>query len=241
MTLSRASRRPTRRRRPGVGVAAAALLSLTAVSGCGSHLTPGVAATINGDTISQDSVDSVVEAACAYTAASAQTGAAPQPPISLANLRSTITQSLIQFEVTDDAATQMGLSVSPAVIATGATQQPIPAGLDDTDADVIKGFFADFAKSSAQIQLIGAHLADPSITTYEQVTLDKSAQGKKYVTTYAADQDVTVNPAYGSWNGSAVAGGSGSLSDPVSDSAKASAAGAADGANTSSLPSSQVC
>lgn len=222
-------------------MAAAVLLSLTAVSGCGSHLSPGMAATINGDTISQDSVDSVVEAACAYTAASAQPGAAPQPPLSLANLRSTITQSLIQFAVTDDAATQLGLSVSQAAIATGAAQQPIPSGLDGTDADVIKGFFQDFAKSSAQIQLIGAHLADPSITTYEQVQLDKAAQGKKYVMAYAADQEVTVNPAYGNWTGSGVAGGSGSLSDPVSDSAKASAGGAADGANTSSLPSSQVC
>ncbi|MBA2559326.1 MAG: SurA N-terminal domain-containing protein [Propionibacteriales bacterium] len=225
-----------------VGALLAVALGLSAVSGCGTRLTPGVAATINETTISQDRVDSVVQAACEYTAANAAAGGQAGAPVSLANLRSTITQALIQFAVTDEAATAMGLSVSEAAISAGAEQNTIPESLDDDADHTLKGFFEEFARSSAQGQLIGAHLSDPSITTFDEVTADKSAQASSYLKTFVAKQDITVNPAYGRWTGSAVVGGSGSLSDPVSDIAKASQAAASDPqASTSDLPASQVC
>lgn len=230
-----------RRSRLAVGIAVC-LLGLSAVSGCGTQFTPGVAASINGEPISQGHVDSVVQAACAYTAASTAASGQTVAPRSLANLRSSITQALVQFSLTDRVASGMHLTVSQAAVDAAASQSQVPPGVSTTDTATLKGFFQDFAKSSVELKLIGAHLADPSVTTIAQVKQDMSAQANKYLTSYAARQDVTVNPAYGRWNGSAVIGGSGSLSDPVSPVAKAGQAAATNAqADTSALPASQVC
>jgi hypothetical protein len=239
VTASR-GRRGGRTSRAAVAVVLA-LLGLSALSGCSSHLTPGVAATIDGDSISQGRVDSIVKAACAYTAASASDSQAP-PRVSLANLRSAITGALVQFAVIDRAASDMKVSVDQATIAQAASQNTIPPGLKPVDRDALKGFFYDLGKSTEQTQVIGAHLSDPTITSSRQVHGDTSKQANKYLATYATKQEVRVNPAYGTWNGKSVVGGSGSLSDPVSDLAKASETAASNSqANTSSLPSSQVC
>jgi hypothetical protein len=216
-------------------------MGLSALSGCSTHLSPGVAATINGEAIQQDQVDSVVHAACAYTAATAGSDRAPTP-ISLANLRATITAALVQFAVIDRAATAMKLTVDQATIVENASQNSIPPGLSKADTTALKGFFDAIGKSTAQTQLIGAHLADPSVTSMSQVKNDNTQQASTYLSTYVGKQDVRINPAYGRWNGKTVVGGSGSLSDPVSASAKASQIAASDSqANTSALPSSQVC
>ncbi len=241
MSTSRRAARSARRPRLPAS-AAMALLLVGALSGCGTHLSPGAAATINGDAISQNHVDEVVLAACAYTAANAQAGGQPAGETSLANLRATITQALVQFDLADRAAAAMKLNVTAAEVSAAAAQNQLPSGLSDTDADVLRGFFQDFSRSSDQVKLIGAHLTDPSITTMQQVTTDKSAAATTYLETYASKQDVTVNPAYGVWTGSAVKGTSGSLSDPVSDVAVAGEAAASDPqADASALPASQVC
>ena len=88
MTASRSRRRGHKQRTAAVVVLA--LMGLSALSGCSTNLTPGVAATIDGQAIQQDQIDSVVHAACAYTAATAGSQRAPAQ-VSLANLRATIT------------------------------------------------------------------------------------------------------------------------------------------------------
>jgi hypothetical protein len=236
---ARTGRRAGRAQRTA-GVLIVALVGLGVLSSCSTNLTPGVAATIDDATISQNHVDSVVTAACAYTAAnsSAQT----PTPISLANLRSAITGALVQFSVIDSAARAMKLTASPAAIENIASQSQIPPGLNAADKKALEGFFYDVGKSTAQTQLIGAHLADPSVTDSAQVKGDNSKQATKYLTSYVRTRDIRVNPAYGRWNGSAVVGGSGSLSAPVSTLAKDSETAASNSqANTSALPSVQVC
>jgi hypothetical protein len=218
-----------------------ALIGLGAVSGCSTNLSPGVAATIDGQSIQQSRVDSVVHAACSYTAATASGSQAPAP-ISLANLRATIMAALIQFAVIDRVASTMRLSVDQATINQNASQNSIPPGLSKSDSSALKGFFYQIGKSTAQTQLIGAHLVDPSVTTMSQVNNDDTKQATAYLTKYITKQDIRVNPAYGRWNGSTVIGGSGSLSEPVSTIAKDSQIAAASSqANTSDLPASQVC
>lgn len=218
-----------------------AMLGLSALSGCSTHLSPGVAATVNDQAIQQDRIDSVVHAACAYTAATAGADRAPTP-VSLANLRATITAALVQFAVIDRAASAMKLSVDQATIVENSSQNAIPPGLSKPDTGALKGFFYDIGKSTAQTQLIGAHLADPSVTTIKQVKTDNTQQASAYLAKYVTKQDVRVNPAYGRWDGSTVVGGSGSLSDPVSALAKASETAASNSqANTADLPKSQVC
>jgi hypothetical protein len=238
------ARRGRRRARRLPRVAAAivfALVGLGAMSGCTSHLTPGVAATINGDAISEQHVDSIVQAACAYNTATAGADRAPTP-VSLANLRSTITGAVVQFEVIDRAASAMNLTVDQATIVANSSQNQIPAGLNATDKAALKGFFYDIGKSTAETQVIGAHLADPTVTDIKQVHGDNTKQAATYLASYVHKQDIRVNPAYGQWTGSQVVGGSGSLSDPVSTLAKAAETAASSSqANTADLPSTQVC
>jgi SurA-like protein len=239
VTASRGRRRGHKQR--AAAAVLLALMGLSALSGCSSNLTPGVAATINGQAIQQDQVDSVVQAACAYTAATAGNQQAPAP-VSLANLRATITAALVQFAVIDRAAAAMKLTVDQAAIAQNASQNSIPSGLSKADTTALKSFFDAVGKSTAETQLIGAHLADPSITTLSQVKSDQTAQASSYLAKYVTKQDVRVNPAYGRWNGKTVVGGSGSLSDPVSAAAKDSQEAASNSqASTSDLPASQVC
>jgi SurA N-terminal domain len=239
VTASRGRRRG--RKRWTAAVVLLALTGLSALSGCSSNLTPGVAATINGQAIQQDEVDSVVSAACAYTAASAGSQSAA-PRASLANLRATITAALVQFALIDRAAAAMKLTVDQAAIAQNASQNSIPSGLSKADTAALKSFFDAVGKSTAETQLIGAHLADPSITTSSQVQSDQTAQASSYLAKYVTKQEVRINPAYGRWNGKTVVGGSGSLSDPVSAAAKDSQEAATNSkANTSDLPASQVC
>jgi hypothetical protein len=240
VTHSRSGARRGKARLRGAGVVSAVLLGLVSVSACSTGFNPGAAATINGTTIPESQVDDVVSAACAYTAA-VSTGGAPQPT-SLANLRLSITQAMIQFALTDEVTRAMGLSVSPAAVSAASAQSSVPSGLSSDDAAALKGFFTDYATSTAQTQLIGGHLADSSVTSSDQVKGDNSRLAGKYLTTFAAKQDITVNPAYGRWNGAAVVGGGGSLSDAVTTSAKDSLVAATNAqANTSDLLPVQVC
>ena len=149
---------------------------------------------------------------------------------------------MVQFDVIDRAATAMNLTVDQATILANSSQNQIPAGLNATDKAALKGFFYDIGKSTAETQVIGAHLADPSVTDIKQVHSDNSKQAATYLASYVHKQDIRVNPAYGEWTGSQVVGGSGSLSDPVSTLAKAAEYAASNSqANTSDLPSTQVC
>jgi hypothetical protein len=221
-------------------VVSVALLSVLSISACSTGFNPGAAATVNGTAVSQSDVDDVVSAACAYTAAVANGGTAQ--PTALANLRLSITQAMIQFTLTDEVTRAMGLNVSQAAVSAASAQSGVPSGLSSADATALKGFFTDYATSTAQTQLIGSHLADPSVMTSDQVKGDNTKLAGTYLTTYAAKQDITVNPAYGRWNGASVVGGGGSLSDAVSTSAKDSLVAATSAqANTSDLLPVQVC
>ena len=62
-----------------------------------------------------------------------------------------------------------------------------------------------------------------------------------YVSDYFSASDVVINPAYGSWDGSNVTQGSGSLSDPVSSVARAALPKADGTTDVATLPPSQVC
>jgi hypothetical protein len=238
VTVSRSVHRRFGARGRVAGTVALTLLGLTSVAGCGGGIAPGRAATVDGQSISQDSVDSVVSAACAYTSASG----GGSTPTSLANLRASITQAEIQYLLTDRLTDDMGLSVSQASIATIQNQTSIPKSLSADDVASLTSFFYAYAKSTSELQLLGAHLTDPSVTASAQVKGDKSSVAVKYLIGYAEKQDISVNPAYGQWTGSQVLGGSGSLSDAVSSNAKDSAKAASDAqADASGLLSTQVC
>ncbi len=231
MTVRRCPRRPRVPR-----VVALAGFAVATVIGCGTDLHPGAAAVVNGTTFSQSRVDDLVQAVCSFTKIQREQTGGTEPTATLAQARTSLSSALISFELTDLAAAQLGVTVKDSAVANAAAGNPVPEELDEADAELLQGFFEDSARFQLQQTAIGAHLEDPSVTTAAVTDEADAARAQGYLRKFAANQEVTVSPAYGAWNGSFVARRSGSLSDPVSETAKRlTRQSAAD------LPPSQVC
>lgn len=102
----------------------AGALATLLLTGCGTGIRPGAAAVVNGHVISQDEVDELVLAACDYSKAVRLEQGGAEPAQSMADLRSRLALALIQFEITNAAAAQLGLSVSEAKIGQLTSANP---------------------------------------------------------------------------------------------------------------------
>lgn len=224
-----------RRRRRGAALAVVVGLAL---SGCGTQFHPGQAAIVDGDAISASHVDDLVLAACDYSEQVRVEQGGAEPTQSMASLRFGLMQALIQFDITDEAARQLGLSVSDAKIAEVASTSTMPPGLSSSSESLLKQFFSDSAKAQLQQAVIGAHLRDPKVTTADSVNQSDVQAAAPYLKKFAAKQDVIVDPSFGRWNGTTLVSASGSLSDPVSTTPPA--VGGPSPA-VADLPPSQVC
>lgn len=229
-------------------LAGLALVAVIGVSGCTFH--PGSAALVNSTKISQNDVDDLVVAACSFTRLNRLANPAPSEPASaVAFFKHLFTQDLVSFAIVEKAARQQGVTVSPAAIGKIVGQQPLPAGLSDSDESTLTDFFTASARSQLQQIVIAAHLADPSVTSTEDVDeadyqkLLQSADA--YMARYTKQQSVQINPSYGSWDGGAVGATDGSLSAPASEVAakwlRLRTGSASDPASVSGLPPNQVC
>lgn len=226
-----------RRHRSNRLLVAAAALTVT-LTGCSSQLIPGVAAEVNGVRITQNQVDNLVMAACDYSYDVRRDRQQAQPGTSMRSLKNTLTEALIQFQITKDAAKQAGVKVSPAKVAQVAGANRIPPQLTGTDRELISGFFKAAALAQLRLAVIGAQQTNPAVHTAAHVTPADVAKATAPMKKFAAHQHVVVNPAYGSWNGTRLVDTSGSLSQPVSKAAIAAVSGPASPQN---LPASQVC
>lgn len=206
-----------------VGIGAAAL-SLT---GCSTDLHPGTAAIVNGTSITQSQIDDVTSAVCAYVVEVGKQGGQPQD-YGIADLKSSLTSTIVQFEITRQVAKDQGLSVSPAQIDAVAAQFGLPQGLSSEDEKEVQDYFDEAAEATLLQAVIGAHAKDKQVTDAEDLTQDQINAEKPFMDRYYESADVEVNPAYGTWNGKRIKPGTGSLSEPVRTS-------------STSLPANQKC
>lgn len=235
------------RRNRWLTAAAGVAVGAVVTSGCTFH--PGQAAVVNGHEISQGSVDDLVLAGCDFFKAQRASGpgAGGSPGTSVAYLRHLFTSNLISFQLVNAAAEQFHVTVSEAVIAQRNSAPAFPPGMDSESRDRLAGFFRSSTILSLQEAVIGAHLADPSVTSAADVTADLIPDGQAYVVQkFAPSQAVTVNPAYGSWSHGRLHATDGSLSAGQSTSARRwlsirAANLDSQGSNVDSLPPSQVC
>lgn len=237
------SDKPSSRRRSGRSARRALALSavgVLALSGCGLDLHPGAAATINGTVLAQDDVDDLVSSLCSYIDVANAGSASPQQ-YGVAELRATVTAALISFDLLDEAAADLGLTIEPADVDALAAQNQIPDSLSATDSERVTDFFHDGAESQVTQETIGAHLKDETVTSSSDASSTDVNASSDYVTDYFAKQDIIVSPQYGTWDGSVVNQGSGSLSDAVSPAATAAVPRSDGSTDVSGLPDSQVC
>jgi hypothetical protein len=224
-------------RRRVIPAAALALSVALGLSSCGTDLHPGIAARVDGTSISDGQVDDLTHALCSYlTVANAQAGN-QQGPSPISDIRARVALGdLIYIQLMDSLAASRGLTARPSDIQAAADQTPVPDGLSKADSDTLQDFFYDFWKAQVQQSTLAASLRDPSQTTSEGVTPGAVSGSEPVLQDWSKKADVEVNPTYGVWDGTQMKPSSGSLSDPVSSEATAVAAG-----DASVLPADQVC
>jgi SurA-like protein len=213
----RAHHSPRLRTRSRLLVAGAGSVAAVLLSGCGADLHPGVAAVVNGETISQGRIDDLVSAACDYTKLTREGSAqgSTSASLGLATLRTSLTTALVQFTLTEAAAEELDVSVTDAQVTNLASGNPMPDGISDDAKDVISEFFYDASKTQLLQGVIGVHLKDSSVTHVDNVTQEDVNAAADYMKKYFEKADVEINPSYGRWSGNSIDEGSGSLSDPI--------------------------
>lgn len=189
--MSRTASPRTRQRRrlsAVAGLVAAALLS-----GCGQE-SPGSAVSIDGETISLDRVDAYAGAVCDYSRTSAELAGQPAEPVSGAELRSFVLDLLVQSELTDRVAEQVGVSVPPSAGAqepdaqTRAVIDAMPADEGARVADI----YAVNQRTTALRRAIGTQLLADEGT---QGTGDEADQrAREAVAAVEQDADIEVDP-----------------------------------------------
>jgi hypothetical protein len=231
-------------RRRLLPVAALGLAAALGLSGCGADLQPGSAATVKHDgvdgvgavdtTIDEGTVDDLTAAFCSYIDEANKSAQQPQQ-IAQTTIRYQLLNALIAFQLMDSLSESRGLTMRPSDVAAAAKQNSpsLPAGLSDSDKDLLTQFLNDTALATLEQSTLAANLSDSGQTTSEGVTPGATAGSDGVKNRWFEEADVEVNPSYGTWDGQQVVAGSGSLSDLVS--------GPSPTAEPSSLPPSQVC
>jgi hypothetical protein len=231
-------------RRRVLSVAALAIAAALALSGCGADLQPGAAATVKHDgvdgvgavdtTIDEGTVDDLTAAFCNYIDEANKSSQQPPQQVATATIRYQLLNALIAFQLVHSLAETRGLTIRPADVAAAAQQNPpIPDGLSEGDKDLMDQFLDESAQATVEQSTLAANIRDPGSTSSQGVTPGAVSGSEPVVAAWSKKADVDVNPAYGTWDGTKVVGGSGSLSDLVS--------GPSPTAEPGSLPRTQVC
>lgn len=196
-------RRHTARTRLSLAAVGAALL----LSSCGGTA-PGVAADVEGATITDRQVDDFARVLCALDG-----DAAAGNPSKSARFRSLeillnieLSRAMVDFDRADSA------QVSQAVAQSRSTREMVPADVRDT--------FDRAVKEYAEAQLAVSELGADSLREQGQRRPDEQdafVEGDRLRTEFAAQADVEVDPRFGQMQDGVLTQSSGSLSVPVSE------------------------
>ena len=227
----------TRLRRTAVTLAIAAM----AASGC-SSLHPGSAAVVGDMSVKASTVDDLTSAVCASNQVRALHDPASGGKTATRDLRRSILNILVQADVVEQAATSLGVSVTPAAVdkLIGNTEL-VPAGVSSDVRDQLLDLFHEIARVQLLTAAIGRQQLEQAGTTGASDQQANQA-GSKFLASYAEKIGVDVDPRYGSYTPSGgIAVASGSLSVPVSLTALRAQTTNTDAAWISQLPSTQTC
>jgi hypothetical protein len=222
--------------RRGVVLAVAAGLAL---AGCGD-VSPGAAATVDGTRIQMEEVDDLAGAWCTYLITYADVNEQPWQPQPSATYRDQVLTQLIQLELAEEVAEELHVDVPPSRYQTPEDPQTRPI-IDAMPADQQEPFrrLVDlYGKVQATDIAIDVSRGGDEPTTPDEAQ-QAAAEGQKYVSDFAEDRDIDLDPRFGEFTAGQVSGGSGSLSvsADVGDEQEAPD----DATDVSGLPESQIC
>lgn len=222
--------RPTRRGRMAFAAAASALL-LTSCSGG----TPGVAAEVAGDRITDEQVDDFAQVLCALGGLPGGEAGTPSKSARYGSLRillgNEIAAELTDVEQVDRAA------VAAAVEQLNASRDTVPDHLLDTFDEVVEDY------SRAQNAIIELGRESLRSSGQEGEVTDDAAfnEGERLRAEYAQQADIEIDPRFGTLEEGVLQPGNGSLSVPVSDLAVQADEQEPPAELIEALPSSQKC
>ena len=224
---------------PRRGRAAASVAALSAallLSSCGGNA-PGVAATVEGDRITDEKVDEFAQVLCSL---GGLPGAESGTPTRTARFSSL--QILIANELADDIADVESVDksgVALTVESLNAGRETVPADVRDTFDEVVQ----EFATAQQAILELGRESLEENGQGNEAAINDEAAfaEGDRLRSEYAAEADIEVDPRFGTVEDGVVAPADGSLSVPVSELAVQGAAEQVEDGFVSGLPATQKC
>lgn len=223
--------------RPRLGMthrwrAAALAASALVLAGCGQN-SPGVAAEVAGEQITDEQVDDFAQVLCALNADPAGDGG----QTGTKSIRHQALQILLGNELALDLVDPASVDkaqVDRALAQATETRETVPASLRPVFDDVVRDY------ATAQLGL--TELGRESLRAKgKQRTDDETAfaEGDRLRTEYAKKVDVSVDPRFGTVKDGVLTPGGGSLSVPVSETAVQGEAEDPSGAGD--LPVSQTC
>ncbi len=218
--------------RRGVVLALVAGLALT---GCGD-VSPGAAATVDGTTISLDTVDEIAQSVCTAEVTFSGLNQQEWQPTPTSGYRDNVLSLLVNEQLALEAADDLDLDVPPSTYEPGDNPQlsdlldAMPAG----ELEPFQHYLETYGRVQALYIAIGAETG--SSGGDDQAA---AGDGQKYVADFAEDRDIDLDPRFGDFTGGQVVGGSGSLSVAVDDSADGTSP--QEQPDVSGLPDSQIC
>jgi hypothetical protein len=195
--------------------------------------------------VQASTVDDLTSAVCASNQVRALHDPASAAKTPTRELRRGILNILVQADVVEQAATSLGVSVTPAAVdkLIGNTEL-VPPGVSTEVKNQLLDLFHEIARVQLLTAAIGRQQLAQQIGAVNPGASDQQATqaGSKFLATYAAKIGVDVDPRYGTYTPSGgIAVASGSLSVPVSVTALRAQTTNPDAAWISQLPPTQTC
>ena len=214
---------------------AAAVAGALLLSSCGAT-GPGVAASVEGDEITEEQVDGFAKVLCSLDGALPIT--ASGTPTSQARYRSL--QILIANELAAEVADVEGADpagVDAIMQQLAAQRESVPESLRDTFDDVA----LEFARAETAIAELGSESLADRGKPAEVGSQRAYAEGERLRAEYAATADIEIDPRFGTLEDGVLLPADGSLSVPVSDEAVDAADPELVDDHVGQLPASQKC
>jgi hypothetical protein len=144
----------------GRRLAVLSALAVLGLAGCGQEA-PGVAASIDGEQVTMDQVDSYANAVCTYNEVNAEVSGQPPQAVSGEDLRGFALNLLVQQALTERVAEEVGASVPAAAGAQAVDPQTeeVIAAMPADEGAVISEIVSTSQRNAALQQAIGTALA----------------------------------------------------------------------------------
>ncbi len=211
-------------------LATAAVAGLV-LAGCGG-ITPGAAATVDGEAIPLSRVDEMARAFCAADLAAARLQDQPPQAQGTADYRNRVLATLVNARVAQEAVDDLGVDV-PDSAAQGDLSQfdDLFAELSEDEATALRDYIEVFGVLDASTQAIGREEGGPKAADSPEAA---AAAGQDFLREQAKKSDIELDPRFGDFTDGQVVAGSGSLSVPASGQGE-------DAAPAPDAPASQSC